>query len=56
MRKIQKPGKQCRKTEVEWIWRNNYRLWDANRKMFLYPENWIEPELYLPAGFLPDRR
>ena len=25
-----------------------FRLWQANRKVFLYPENWIEPEL-LPA-------
>jgi hypothetical protein len=41
MRKIQKPGKQQLKTEAEWIWRKNYRLWDANRKIFLYPENWI---------------
>ena len=23
----------------------NYRVWEANRKVFLYPENWIEPEL-----------
>src|SRR5262245_4032922 len=23
----------------------NYRVWEANRKIFLYPENWIEPEL-----------
>ncbi|NLL15222.1 MAG: hypothetical protein GX267_17625, partial [Fibrobacter sp.] len=22
----------------------NYRLWEANRKIFLYPENWLEPE------------
>jgi hypothetical protein len=55
MRKIQKPGKQRRKTEAEWN-RKKYRISDTNRKIFLYPENWIEPELYLPAGFLPDRR
>ncbi|NUQ73768.1 MAG: hypothetical protein HUU21_09450 [Polyangiaceae bacterium] len=29
----------------EWEWRHAYRLWEANRKVFLYPENWIEPEL-----------
>lgn len=29
----------------EWKWRKNYRIWEANRKVFLYPENWIEPEL-----------
>ena len=26
-------------------WIKNYRVWEANRKVFLYPENWIEPEL-----------
>lgn len=26
-------------------WVKNYRVWEANRKVFLYPENWIEPEL-----------
>ncbi|MGE5290319.1 MAG: neuraminidase-like domain-containing protein [Micromonosporaceae bacterium] len=29
----------------EWEWMKNYRIWEANRKVFLYPENWIEPEL-----------
>jgi len=29
----------------EWDWRKNYRVWEANRKVFLYPENYIEPEL-----------
>jgi hypothetical protein len=29
----------------EWTWMKNYRVWEANRKVFLYPENWIEPEL-----------
>ncbi len=29
----------------EWQWRKNYRVWEANRKVFLWPENWIEPEL-----------
>jgi peptidoglycan hydrolase-like protein with peptidoglycan-binding domain len=29
----------------QWRWMKNYRLWEANRKVFLYPENWIEPEL-----------
>ena len=26
-------------------WRKLYRVWEANRKIFLYPENWLEPEL-----------
>ncbi|AKT43565.1 neuraminidase-like domain-containing protein [Chondromyces crocatus] len=29
----------------EWKWMRNYRVWEANRKVFLYPENWIEPDL-----------
>ena len=28
-----------------WKWMKNYRVWEANRKVFLYPENYIEPEL-----------
>ncbi len=29
----------------QWTWMEKYRVWEANRKVFLYPENWIEPEL-----------
>jgi hypothetical protein len=29
----------------DWQWMKNFRVWEANRKIFLYPENWIEPEL-----------
>ena len=50
-KKIQKLGTPRRKTEAGWKWRKNYRVWDANRGIFLYPENWIEPELRLPARF-----
>ncbi|CAM1508037.1 Fc.00g048850.m01.CDS01 [Cosmosporella sp. VM-42] len=28
-----------------WEWMQKYTLWEANRKVFLYPENWIEPTL-----------
>ena len=28
-----------------WEWMQRYRIWEANRKVFLYPENWIEPQL-----------
>ncbi|MDR3002060.1 MAG: hypothetical protein LBU89_12465 [Fibromonadaceae bacterium] len=28
-----------------WEWMKNYRVWEANRKVFLYAENWIEAEL-----------
>jgi hypothetical protein len=30
---------------LEWDWMRTYRVWEAARKVFLYPENWIEPEL-----------
>lgn len=29
----------------QWLWMKRYRVWEANRKVFLYPENWLEPEL-----------
>jgi len=29
----------------DWKWMKLYRVWEANRKVFLYPENWIEPGL-----------
>jgi hypothetical protein len=29
----------------QWAWMKQYRVWEANRKIFLFPENWIEPEL-----------
>ncbi|MGC1121819.1 MAG: neuraminidase-like domain-containing protein [Candidatus Methanofastidiosia archaeon] len=29
----------------QWEWMKNYRVWEANRKVFLYSGNWIEPEL-----------
>jgi hypothetical protein len=50
-RKIAKPGKPRRKKEAEWEWLKNYRVWDANREIFAYPENWIEPKLRLSAPF-----
>lgn len=36
----------------QWKWMKNYRVWEANRKVFLYPENWIEPELRDDKSFL----
>lgn len=27
-----------------WQWMQRYRVWEANRKIFLYAENWLEPE------------
>ena len=35
-----------------WKWMKNYRVWEANRKVFLYPENWIEAELRDDKSFL----
>jgi Tc toxin complex TcA C-terminal TcB-binding domain/Neuraminidase-like domain/Putative peptidoglycan binding domain/Salmonella virulence plasmid 28.1kDa A protein len=29
----------------QWEWRKNFRVWEANRKVFLYPENFLEPDL-----------
>ena len=31
----------------QWEWRKNYRVWEANRKVFLYPENWLYPDMRL---------
>src|SRR2546423_12291779 len=44
-------GKRLRKAGSEWEWLRRYRVWDADRKIFLYPENWIEPELHLTTRF-----
>jgi hypothetical protein len=29
----------------EWEWRQNYRVWEANRKVFLFPESYLDPTL-----------
>ena len=29
---------------AQWEWMKLYRVWEANRKVFIYPENWLEPE------------
>jgi hypothetical protein len=34
-----------KKLKIYWQWMKNYRVWEANRKVFLYPENYIRPEL-----------
>ncbi len=31
--------------QKRWEWMQNYRVWEANRKVFLYPENWLFPEV-----------
>ncbi|WP_245784929.1 neuraminidase-like domain-containing protein [Geodermatophilus amargosae] len=30
---------------IRWAWMKRYRVWEANRKIFLFPENWLIPEL-----------
>lgn len=27
----------------KWNWMSKYRVWEANRKVFIFPENWIDP-------------
>ncbi|MBK8404437.1 MAG: hypothetical protein IPL25_10235 [Saprospiraceae bacterium] len=29
----------------QWEWRKNYRVWEANVRVYIHTENWIEPEL-----------
>lgn len=31
--------------EVEWSWMSHYRIWEANREVFLFPEKYIDPTL-----------
>ncbi|MEO0605767.1 MAG: neuraminidase-like domain-containing protein, partial [Myxococcota bacterium] len=32
--------------EQDWrSWRGSYRMWEAARKVFLFPENWLKPSL-----------
>jgi hypothetical protein len=30
---------------LQWQWLSQYRLWQANREVFLFPEEWIDPTL-----------
>lgn len=32
-------------TESLWPWFRNYRVWEANRQVFVTPENYLEPDL-----------
>jgi len=36
----------------QWKWMKNYRVWEANRKVFLYPENWYDVTLTGDKSFL----
>ena len=43
--RAERVGEQRRPTArwTQWEWMKRFRLWEANRKIFLYPENWIDP-------------
>ena len=43
--KVQSDGPDGDSAWRWWEWMRKYRVWEANRKVFLWPENWIEPEL-----------
>ena len=39
---------QANPTDIDgslWTWMKRYRVWEANREVFLWPENWLFPEL-----------
>ncbi len=36
----------------QWKWMKNYRVWEANRKVFLYPENWYDVTLADDKSYL----
>jgi hypothetical protein len=31
--------------QIYWSWLNSYRLWQANREIYIYPESYIDPAL-----------
>lgn len=37
---------------TQWTWMKNYRVWEANRRVFVYPENYALPELKLDRSEL----
>ncbi|ATY30929.1 Tc toxin subunit A-related protein [Sphingomonas psychrotolerans] len=39
------PIQQLEIPEIWWEWLMEYRVWEANREVFLYPENYIDPTL-----------
>ena len=36
--------------DVWWTWISTYRIWEANRKIYLYPENYADPNLLRGAS------
>ncbi|MBF9264062.1 neuraminidase-like domain-containing protein [Paracidovorax cattleyae] len=42
----QEPGiTQIPVPDIWWRWLSQYRVWEANRRIFVYPENYADPEL-----------
>jgi len=39
------PGTENKIPEIWWEWMSNYRVWQANREIYLYPENYVDPAL-----------
>ncbi len=37
---------------AQWTWMKRYRVWQANREIYLWPENWLYPELRDDASSL----
>lgn len=42
---LEKHVERDRLDRKRWEWMRSYSTWEANRRVFLYPENWIEPSL-----------
>jgi hypothetical protein len=38
------PHKLEKADAAAWQWQQNYRVWEAARRVFLTPENWLEPD------------
>ncbi|MFC6102136.1 Tc toxin subunit A-related protein [Olivibacter domesticus] len=39
------PGTENKIPEIWWEWMSNYRVWQTNREIYLYPENYVDPAL-----------
>lgn len=42
---LDNPDVTKQKIKLYWQWMKNFRLGEANRKVFLYPQNYLRPEL-----------
>lgn len=39
------PSVQSDSQVEQWLWRGRYRVWEAQRKVYLHPENWLDSAL-----------